>query len=128
MQNLLAKCWFYMINMSGTGINIFYFVLYVLCNRSIFFFFYIFSPMKGRCWLRNKMVSWFINQWICKRFCMWVFLEFSWEVDVNWLYVAITSYVKVNFKEIIILIIIMIIIIIIMIIIIIIIILIMSSV
>ena len=32
-------------------------------------------------------------------FCIWVFFEFSWEVDVNWLFVIIKSYVKVNFKE-----------------------------
>ena len=35
----------------------------------------------------------------CKPSCILVFLEFSWEVDVNWLFVIIKSYVKVNFKE-----------------------------
>ena len=28
-----------------------------------------------------------------------VFLEFSWEIDVNWLFVILKSYVKVSFKE-----------------------------
>ena len=27
------------------------------------------------------------------------YLEFSWEIDVNWLFVIMKSYVKVNFKE-----------------------------
>ena len=27
------------------------------------------------------------------------FLKFSWEVEVNWLFVVIKSYVKVNFKQ-----------------------------
>ena len=34
-----------------------------------------------------------------KPFCIWVSFEFSWEVGVNWLFVIIKSYVKVNFKE-----------------------------
>ena len=38
----------------------------------------------------------------CKSFCVRVFLEFSWKVDVNWVFVIVKSYVKVNFKEIII--------------------------
>ena len=48
----------------------------------------------------------------CKPFCVRVFLEFSWKVDVNWVFVIIKSYIKVNFKEIMIIIIIIIIIII----------------
>ena len=52
----------------------------------------------------------------CKPFCVRVFLEFSWKVDVNWVFVIIKSYIKVNFKEIIIIIIIIIIIVIILII------------
>ena len=33
-------------------------------------------------------------------FFVWVFFEFSWEDEVNWLLVIIKSYVKDNFKEI----------------------------
>ena len=29
----------------------------------------------------------------------WVFLEFSWEVDVSWLFVIIKSYVKVTLRK-----------------------------
>ena len=44
MQNLLATCWFYVIIMCGTEIKtFFYFVNYMLYNRSVFLFFYI-SP------------------------------------------------------------------------------------
>ena len=28
-----------------------------------------------------------------------VFLEFSWEIEINWLFVITNNYVKVNFKE-----------------------------
>ena len=64
-----------------------------------FLFLLYFSPLKGRCWHRNKMVSWFIT---VMNFQTVLYLSFSpvlLGVDVNWLFVIIKSYVKVNFKE-----------------------------
>ena len=50
MLNLLATCYFCIIDMSGTGIKrFFYFVICMLYNRRIVFLFYIFPPLKGRC-------------------------------------------------------------------------------
>ena len=103
MQNLLATCWFYTIIMCCTGIKtfflIFYFVNYVLHNRFIFFSFYIFPHWKVDTNIETKWLADLLQQWICKPFCIWVFLEFYWETDVNWLFVIIKSYVKVKFKE-----------------------------
>ena len=86
--------------------NFFYFILFFILSI-------IFSPLKGRYWYRNKCLADLLQQWICKPFCIWVFLEFYWKADVNWLFLIIKGYVKVNFKEIIIIIIIITIIIII---------------
>ena len=47
MQNLLVACWFFIITMCGTGIKKNYFVIYMLNNKCIFFFFYVFSTFKG---------------------------------------------------------------------------------
>ena len=93
MQNLLATCWFYIIIMCGTGIKTF-FILPSICYIDVFSFSY-FSLLKSRFWHRNKMVSWFITLMNLQT----VFLEFSWEIDVNWLFVILKSYVKVSFKE-----------------------------
>ena len=50
MQNLLPACWFFIMNICGTGIKTFlYFIIHMLYNRCIFFFFYIFSSLKSRC-------------------------------------------------------------------------------
>ena len=49
MQNLLATCWFFIINICGSGIKAFVILLSMSYNRRVFFFFYIFSPLKGRC-------------------------------------------------------------------------------
>ena len=47
MQNLLATCWFFMINMCCTRKkNIFHFVIGMLYNKCIFFFFHIFPHRK----------------------------------------------------------------------------------
>ena len=88
-----------------TGINFFlftfYFVNYTSHNRCIFLFFYTFPIERcwDRCWHRNKMISWFIT---VMNFQTVLYLSFSpvlLGVDVNWLFVIIKSYVKVNFKE-----------------------------
>ena len=66
---------------------------------NIFFFFYIFPYWKVDADLKTKwLAADLLNFRICKPFCVRVFLEFSWEVDVNWLFVIIKIYVKVNFK------------------------------
>ena len=50
MQNLLAKCYFYIINMSGTGIKTFFILLFICYIIDVFSFaFEFFSPLKGRC-------------------------------------------------------------------------------
>ena len=64
-----------------------------------FLFLLYFSPLKGWYWHRNKMVSWFVTLINLQTVLYRIFLESSWEVDVNWLLVIIKSYVKVNFKE-----------------------------
>ena len=64
MENLLATCWFYIIIMCGTGIKKFFlfFILSIICYIiDVFLFLLYFSPLKGRYWHRNKMVSWFIT-------------------------------------------------------------------
>ena len=64
MQNLLATCWFYIIIMCGTGIKeiFLFFILSIICYIiDVFLFLLYFSPLKGRYWHRNKMVSWFIT-------------------------------------------------------------------
>ena len=58
-----------------------------------------FSPLIGRCWLKNKMISWFIKLIDLQTTLCLSCLEFSWEVDINWLLIIKKSYVKVNFKE-----------------------------
>ena len=93
MQNLLARCWFYIIIICGTGIKtffIFYFVNYKLHNRCIFFFFYIFPIERSILTQKqNSQLIYYSNE----------FAGFYWEVDANWLFVIIKRYVKVNFKE-----------------------------
>ena len=55
MQNLLATCWFFMINVWYWNKNILYFVIYMLYNRYIFFFIYIF-PIE-RSMLKTKWLA-----------------------------------------------------------------------
>ena len=103
MLNLLATCWFCIINMFGTGIKRFFcFVICMLYTRRILFLFYIFPPLKVRCWLRNKMVSRFIKLInLVTVLCLGLSQVFSsfLEIDFNWLFVIAKSYVKTNFKE-----------------------------
>ena len=47
----------------------------------------------------TESVSFKAPKWIWKPFWAWAFFEFSWEVDVNWLFMIIKSYVKVNCKD-----------------------------
>ena len=50
MQNLLATCWFYIINMCGTGIKTFFILLFI-CNVIDVFsfsFIYFLFPLKGQ--------------------------------------------------------------------------------
>ena len=84
MQNLPATCWFYIIIMCGTGIKTL-FILSIICYI-IFFFFYIFLHWKVDTDIETKWLGDLLHQCICKLFSIWVFLEFSWEVDVNWLF------------------------------------------
>ena len=102
MQNVLATCWFFIINMCGTGIKTFLFSY--LCHIiDVFSFSFIFFPhWKVDADLLSWLLCIFIKLMNCKPFCVRVFLEFSWKVDVNWVFVIVKSYVKVNFKEIII--------------------------
>ena len=98
MQNLLATCWFYIIILCGIGIKTFF--LSIICYIiDVFSFSFIFSPLKGRYWHRNKMDSRFITlmnlQTVFYPSFSRVFLG-GW----RWLFVIIKSYVKVNFKEI----------------------------
>ena len=49
MQNLLATCWSYVINMCGTGIKTFFILLYVCYVIDVFSFSFTLFPLKGRC-------------------------------------------------------------------------------
>ena len=93
---------FFMKNMCCIGIETF------LLSSSICLLY--FSPLKGRCWLRNKMVSWYIKLTNLQTIFCLSFLELFGELVINWLFVIMKSYVKVNFKWIIMIIIIIIII------------------
>ena len=42
MQNLLATCWFYIINMCGTGIKAFFILLFICYTIDVFYFSFIF--------------------------------------------------------------------------------------
>ena len=62
MQNLLATCWFFIINMCGIGIKTFSFLLFICYVIDAFSFSFIFfTPLKGRCWLRNKWLADLLN-------------------------------------------------------------------
>ena len=63
-----------------------------------FLFLLYFSPLKGRYWHRNKMVSWFITLMNLQTV---LYLSFSRNLLggwLNWFFAVIKSYVKVNFK------------------------------
>ena len=98
MQNILATCWFYIINMCGTGIKTFFVLLFIFYMIDVFSFSFIFFPdWKVDVDLETNWFSLIII--LMNAFCIWVSFEFSWEVGVSWLFVIIKSYVKVNFKE-----------------------------
>ena len=44
MQNILATCWFYIINMCGTGIKTFFVLLFIFYIIDVFSFSFIFFP------------------------------------------------------------------------------------
>ena len=47
MQNLVATCWFYIINMCGTGIKTFFILLLICYVIDAFSFSFMFFPLKG---------------------------------------------------------------------------------
>ena len=105
MQNLLAKCWFFIMKMCGIWRITFLFVLlicyfiYMLYNICIFFFFYIFPHWKAELKTRglliyqiNEFANHFVSQ-LCR-----VFFGERERLRVISFFIIIKSYVKGSFK------------------------------
>ena len=105
MQNLLAKCWFFIMKTCGIWRITFLFVLlicyfiYMLYNICTFFFFYIFPHWKAELktkglliYQNNEFANHFVSQ-LCR-----VFFGERERLRVISFFIIIKSYVKVSFK------------------------------
>ena len=108
MQNLLSTCWFFIIKMCSIWRITFLFALficyfiYMLYNICIFFFFYNFPHWKVDADLKTKglltyQINEFANHFVSQ--LPRVFFGKGGRLKVISFFIIIKSYVKVNYKE-----------------------------